>query len=65
VGEKMKIRTFKLNRIAEKNLEFEVHDEHSGKKKGADCCRHALEDGQQQIHRYANIKLGVCQSVDS
>jgi len=33
VGEKMKIGVFKLNWIAQRYLEFKVHEEHSEKKK--------------------------------
>jgi len=32
----MKIRVFKLKWIAQRDLEFKVHEEHSGKKKGAE-----------------------------
>ena len=33
MGENIKIKVFKLNWIAQRDLEFEVHKEHTGKKK--------------------------------
>ena len=40
----MKIEVFKLNWIEQRNLEFDVHEVHSGKKKVTteDHCRQAL-----------------------
>ena len=53
-GEKIKIRVFKLNCIAQKDLEFE---EYSGMKKGADNYWQVLGSGRQWIHGYANRNL--------
>ena len=53
----MKIRVFKLNWIAQRDLEFEVHEEHTEKYSlaaEAGSSRQAREGYRQWIHGYVN-----------